>query len=146
MGRWLFGLLSVLSLTAAAQAGGGLYVAGGGFDFARTADRAIAQNPNSRFFLLATGDSVRYLALTAPQAMVDVRDRVRRTDVVFLVCQRDIDAGPYRLGDLLPGVIPVRGWPAANSPPLIRNYYPDEDPAMLPGATDALRRLRATCS
>lgn len=146
MGRWLFGLLSVLGLTAAAHASGGLYVAGGGFDFARTADRAIAQNPNSRFFLLATGEAVRYLALTAPQEMVDVRNRVARSDVVFLVCRREIEAGPYGLGDLVPGVIPVRGWPTPDSPPLIRNYYPDEDPATLPTAADSLRRLRATCS
>ena len=146
MGRWLLGFLSLLSLTAAAQTGGGLYVAGGGFDFARTAGRAIAQNPNSRFFFLVTGDALRYLALTAPPDMVDVRNSVARSDVVFLVCRRDVDAGPYGLGDLVPGVVPVRGWPTPDSPPLIRNYYPDEDPGTLPGAADTLRRLRATCS
>ncbi len=146
--RWLFGLLSILGISAAAQANAGLYVAGGGFDFARAADRAIAQNPSSRFFFLVVGDAVRYLALTAPPEMVEVRNRVARHDVVFLVCRRDVDGGNYRLGDLVPGVVSVRGWPTQGTPPLAAgtNFYADEDPSMLPSGTDALRRLRATCS
>ena len=56
MPRRLLALLTLLALAGAGAqpgpAGGNLYVAGGGFDFATTVDRALAQNPNSRFFLL----------------------------------------------------------------------------------------------
>jgi hypothetical protein len=67
---------------------------------------------------------------------------------VFLVCQRDLDAGKYRLFDLVPGVVPVKGWTPQGSAPLPadQKYYPDEDPANLPASTEQLRRLRATCS
>lgn len=147
MSRWLLALFSALACSAAAQASGGLYVAGGGFDFGQVGDRAVAQNPQTRFFLLTTGDAVRYLSLTAPPDLVAVRNRIARGNVVFLVCQRDIDAGTYRLGDLVPGVVAVKGWPAANGPDnLVGNYYADEEPGQLPTATEALRRLRATCS
>jgi hypothetical protein len=144
--RWLLALLSALAC-GAAQASGGLYVAGGGFDFAKVGDRALAQNAQSRFFLLTVGDAVRYLSLTAPPELVEVRNRIARGKVVFLVCQRDLDAASYRLSDLVPGVVAVKGWPAPDSPSkLAGNYYPDEEPGQLPTATEALRRLRATCS
>jgi hypothetical protein len=145
--RRLIALLSLVACSVAAQTGGGLYVAGGGFDFGKVGDRALAQNPQSRFFLLVVGDAIRYLALTAPPELVDVRNRIARGNVVFLVCQRDLEAGTYRLGDLVPGVVPVKGWPPPDMPnKLSGNYYPDEEPGQLPTATEALRRLRSTCS
>ena len=147
--RRLLALLSICTVGgAAAQAGGALYVAGGGFDFAQAGDRALAQNPGSRFFMLAVGDAVRYLALTAPPEMVEVRNRVARGNVQFLVCQRDLASGTYRLEDLVPGTVAVRGWPPPGSAdlPAGTSFYPDEDPATLPWSTETLRRLRATCS
>ena len=149
MSRWLACLLSVVAFGASAQSGGGgLYVAGAGFEFAQTGDRALAQNPTTRFFLLVVGDAVRYLSLTAPEDMVEVRQRIARGNVTFLVCQRDLDTGAYRLIDLVPGVVPVKGWPppGSNALPVENKYYPDEDPATLPWSTETLRRLRATCS
>jgi hypothetical protein len=153
MRRWLIVLLACAVTSASAQpsagaTGGNLYVAGAGFDFAAVADRALAQNPSSRFFLLAVGDAVRYLSLTAAPEMVEARNRVARSQVQFLVCQRDLDKGSYKIGDLVPGTVAVKGWPApgSNDMPANSNYYPDENPADLPWSTETLRRLRATCS
>ena len=148
MFRWLASLLLLVAGGAVAQSTGGVYIAGSGFDFPDVAERALAQNPHSRFYLLAVGDAVRYLSLTAPEEIVAARQRVARGDVVFLVCQRDLDAGRYRLFDLVPGVVAVRGWPppGSNALPAEEKYYPDEDHANLPTSTELLRRLRATCS
>jgi hypothetical protein len=148
LSRWLASLLSLVTCGAVAQSTGGVYIAGSGFDFPHVAERALAQNPHSRFYLLAVGDAVRYLSLTAPEEMVEARRQVARGDVVFLVCQRDLDSGPYRLHDLVPGVVAVRGWPppGSNALPANEKYYPDEDQANLPTSTELLRRLRATCS
>jgi hypothetical protein len=144
--RWFIGSLLAF-MCSAAHASGGLYVAGAGFDLGQVGERAIAQNPDSRFFVLVVGDSIRYLALTAPPEMVEVRNRIARSNVVFLVCRRDIDNGAYRLSDLVPGVVAVRGWPAPGSNVQLNgNLYPDEDPEQLPSAAEALRRLRSTCS
>lgn len=148
-------LRSLLALTlglalsgAGAQPGGHLYVAGGGFDFPATAERALAQNPTTRFFLLVVGDAVRYLALTAPAELVEARNKVARGNVQFLVCQRDLANGEYRLLDLVPGTVAVRGFPPPGSTalPVDNKFYADEDPAVLPWSTETLRRLRATCS
>ena len=152
--RWLTALLLTFAFAAASaqssepQAGGSLYVAGNGFDFPTTADRAAAQNPNTRFFLLVVGDAVRYLSLTAPPELVEVRNRVARTRVQFLVCQRSLDEGQWKLSDLVPGTVAVRGWPppGSNALPEGSNYYRGEDPADLPWSTETLRRLRSTCS
>jgi len=147
--RWLIALLSVLALpSASAQSGGNLYIAGGGFDFPATSERALAQNPNSRFFLLAVGEAIRYLSLTAPPEVVEVRNRVARGNVQFLVCQRDLESAGYRLGDLVPGTLAVRGYPPPGSTdlPVENKYYADEDPGSLPWSSETLRRLRSTCS
>ncbi len=154
MARWLVALLSLLvACPALAQptepeAGGNLYVAGNGFDFPSTSERAAAQNPTTRFFLLVVGDAIRYLSLTAPPELVEVRNRVARTRVQFLVCQRSLDDGQWKLSDLVPGTVAVRGWPPAgsNALPSGSNYYPGEDPATLPWSMETLRRLRSTCS
>lgn len=152
MPRRLLALLTLLALAGAGAqpgpAGGNLYVAGGGFDFATTVDRALAQNPNSRFFLLVVGDAIRYLTLTAAPEQVEVRNRAARGNVQFLVCERDLRNGDYRLGDFVPGTVAVRGFPPPGSPalPVENKFYADEDPANLPWSTETLRRLRATCS
>ena len=150
--RWLIALLTLLMVSGASAqsspAGGNLYVAGGGFDFPATAERALAQNPASRFFLLALGDAMRYLSLTAPPDMVEIRNRVARGNVQFLVCERDLQSGEYRLGDFVPGTVAVRGFPPPGSTalPVENKYYADEDPSNLPWSTETLRRLRASCS
>ncbi|MGZ9032056.1 MAG: hypothetical protein ACXW2G_11825 [Burkholderiaceae bacterium] len=152
MTRWLTALLTLLTASGivaqSGPAGGNLYVAGGGFDFAATGERALAQNPASRFFLLAVGDAIRYLSLTAPPELVEVRRRVARGNVQFLVCERDLQSGEIRLGDLAPGTVAVRGFPPPGSTalPVENKFYADEDPANLPWSTETLRRLRATCS
>ena len=51
---------------------------------------------------------LRCLALTAPPEMVEVRNRVARGNVQFLVCERDLASGTYRLEDLVPGTVAVR--------------------------------------
>jgi hypothetical protein len=155
MTRCLIALLTLLTVAGASaqsgqsgQSGGNLYVAGGGFDFPATAERALAQNPGSRFFLLVVGDDIRYLSLTAPPEMVEIRNRVARGNVQFLVCQRDLDGNGVRLTDLVPGTVAVRGFPPPGSTalPVEDKFYADEDPAKLPWSTETLRRLRATCS
>ena len=152
MTRRLIALLTLLTLTGASAqtgpAGGNLYVAGGGFDFATTVERALSQNPNSRFFLLVVVDAIRYLTLTAAPEQVEARNRAARGNVQFLVCERDLKSGEIRLGDLVPGTAAVRGFPPPGSTalPVENKFYADEDPANLPWSTETLRRLRATCS
>lgn len=148
MVKWFACLLSIVAFQVSAQPGGALYVAGAGFDFPQVAERALAQNAGNRFFLLVVGDAIRYLALTAPGEMVEVRNQVARENVQFLVCQRDLDNGTYRLLDLVPGTVAVRGFPPPGSTalPVENKYYADENPADLPWSTESLRRLRATCS
>ncbi|MEP6607449.1 MAG: hypothetical protein ABJA83_02085 [Burkholderiaceae bacterium] len=145
----LTAMLGLLATGAGAQGSGGLYIAGGTFDFARTIERAIAQSPSgSRFFVLATGDAVRALSLLAADEAVEARNLGAQRGAVYLVCQRDIEREVIRTNDLASGVIAVRGWPAAGSDELPEGtlYYRNEDPANLPKSTELLRRLRATCS
>jgi len=80
--------------------------------------------------------------------MVEVRNRVARGNVQFLVCERDLQSGEIRLGDLVPGTVAVRGFPPPGSTalPVENKFYADEDPSVLPWSTETLRRLRATCS
>lgn len=145
----LASLLFVLAGSAAAQGGGGLYVAGSGFGFTQTVERAVVQNPAaSRFFVLVTADALRGLTQLAPDDMVAARNLGARSGAVFLVCRRDIEREQINLNDLVSGVVPVRGWPAPGSNELPEGtlYYRDEDPSTLPKAADLLRRLRSTCS
>jgi hypothetical protein len=144
----LFAALAV-SLVVGAQVEGGLYIAGNGFTLEQVADRGLAQNPGGqRFFVLVLPPHTAALTLTAPDKQVSVRNRILAGNGVLLVCQRDIDSGTINRANLAPGVIPVRGWPPPGSDALPegQRYYPDENPANLPQATTALRRLRATCS
>lgn len=150
MKRWIVLGWYAISTAAGAQAsGGGLYVAGGNFDFTQAVERALAQNPTpSKFFVLATGDAVRGLSVVAPPELVEVRNRGLARGAVYLVCRRDIDREDIRLTDLVSGVVPVRGWPppGSNDLPEGKNYYSGEEPSTLPSSNELLRRLRSTCS
>jgi hypothetical protein len=134
---------------AYAQAEGGLYIAGYGFTFERAVDDALSRNPpGQRFFLLVLPPHTDALTTTADKALVAARQRAVAGNGVLLVCQRDIDTGSVDASKLVAGVVAVRGWPAAGSDalPAGQRYFPDENPANLPRANEALRRLRSTCS
>ncbi|MGZ9075595.1 MAG: hypothetical protein ACXW13_07440 [Burkholderiaceae bacterium] len=150
MKRWIvLGWYAIATAAGAQASGGGLYVAGGNFDFTQAVERALAQNPAaSKFFVLATGDAVRGLSVVAPPELVEVRNRGLARGAVYLVCRRDIDREVFRLDDLVSGVVPVRGWPPPGSSDLPEgtNYYRGEEPSNLPGSNELLRRLRSTCS
>ena len=137
------------SATAFAASQGGLYIAGDGFSFSTAAERGLAQNPGGRrFFVLTLPPEAGALLRTAPPAQVRLRDRVIAANGVLLVCQRDLDNGRINASALVEGVVPVRGFPARGSPQLPHGerYFPGENPAQLPAANEALRRLRSTCS
>ena len=138
-----------MASAASAQSAGGLYVAGDGFDFAQTVERALAQHSSpSKFFVLATGDAVRGLSVVAPPELVEVRNRGAARGAVYLVCRRDIEREAFQLTDLISGVVAVKGWPALGSVELPEGskYYRGEDASNLPSSTEVLRRLRSTCS
>jgi hypothetical protein len=77
-----------------------------------------------------------------------MRDRVLASNGVLYVCQRDIDNGKINAATLVPGVLPVRGWPPPGSQALPEGarYFKDENPTTLPASNNALRELRSTCS
>lgn len=134
---------------AAAAADGGLYIAGDGFSFRTAAERAMAQNPGARrFFLLALPPEAAALGERATAAQRRLRERVVAANGVLMVCQRDLDNGRIPSTGLFEGVVPVRGWPStgSNSLPAGQRYFADENPAQLPAANEALRRLRSACS
>jgi hypothetical protein len=138
-----------LPVLAAAQTEGGVYIAGDGFTLEQAATRGLAQNPGGqRFFLLVLPPNTRALTMTAPEPQVALRNKVLAGNGVLMVCQRDIDSGTIDPTNLPPGVIAVRGWPppGSNELPDGQRYFPNEDPANLPRANEALRRLRSTCS
>jgi hypothetical protein len=139
---------ALCSTAALAQSEGGLYIAGDGFSFRQAAEHGMAQNPGGgRFFLLTLPPDTSALTVTATGALAAVRDRVVASNGVLLVCQRDIDNGKINASNLVPGVVPVRGWPTVGAAELVNGrYFPGENPANLPESNDALRRLRATCS
>jgi hypothetical protein len=143
-------LAALLSLAGgAAAAEGGLYIAGDGFSFQTAAQRALAQNPGGRrFFLLALPPEAAALGAGATPAQRRLRERVDSANGVLMVCQRDLDNGRIAATGLAEGVVAVRGWPAggSNSLPDGQRYLAGENPAQLPAANEALRRLRSTCS
>ncbi len=138
-------LTASLSTAASAQTEGGLYIAGAGFSFQEAAQRGISQNPGGRrFFLLSLPPEAGALASTATPSQQRLRERVLAANGVLLVCQRDLDNGRINAGNLVPGVVPVRG--NSNELPPGQRYFAHENPADLPAANEALRRLRSTCS
>lgn len=151
--RRLFCAAAAALLTAgavhAAPIEGGLYVAGAGFSFKAAANRAMKQNPHGRrFFLLALPPESAALQLAASTALSQLRQRVVAANGVLLVCRRDVDQGRVDPSLLVPGVLAVRGWPAAGSNELAhgQRYFADEVPGSLPADNVILRQLRSTCS
>jgi hypothetical protein len=138
--------LAMLGSTAALGAAeGGLYIAGAGSSFQEAAERALAQNPGSnRFFVLTLPGEAAALGNRATPAQQRLRDRVLAANGVLLVCQRDLDNGRISADGLAAGVVPVRG--SSNELPAGQRYFANENPANLPAANKALRRLRSTCA
>jgi hypothetical protein len=144
-GSLALALAASLSTAASAQTEGGLYIAGAGFTFQEAAQRGLSQNPGGRrFFLLSLPPEARALASTATPAQQRLRERVLAANGVLLVCQRDLDNGRINAGNLVAGVVPVRG--NSNELPPGQRYFANENPAELPAANEALRRLRSACS
>jgi hypothetical protein len=142
-------IASAYPASAIAASEGGLYIAGSGFSFEQAANQGLAQNPKGqRFFVLALPPNSDALKKAAPKPAASVRDRVTAAGGVLLVCQRDIDSRAVDAAALVPGVVPVRGFPPAgsNALPHGERYFPGENPDNLPRSTEALRRLRAACS
>lgn len=140
---------ALIAPPAVAQTEGGVYIAGNGFTFQQAAERGIAQNSGGqRFFVLAVPPETGALTTAAAGPLVAVRDRVLAANGVLLVCQRDLDSGKIAAGTLAPRVVAVRGFPPPGSTalPSGERYFKDENPANLPESTEALRRLRTTCS
>ncbi len=138
------GLLAWVGATAAASEGG-LYIAGEGFSFQQAAQRAMAQNPGGRrFFLLVLPEQAAPLGDRATPAQQRLRERVLAANGVLLVCQRDLDSGRIHAATLVPAVVAVRG--NSNDLPVGQRYFANENPANLPAADPALRRLRSACS
>jgi len=145
--RLLLAMALAAQCTTAALAGaeGGLYIAGAGSSFQEAAERALAQNPgSSRFFVLTLPGEAAALGNRATPAQQRLRDRVLAANGVLLVCQRDLDNGRISADGLAAGVVPVRG--SSNDLPAGQRYFADENPANLPAANKALRRLRSTCA
>jgi len=138
-------LAASLSTAASAQTEGGLYIAGAGFTFQEAAQRGLSQNPGGRrFFVLSLPPEARALVSTATPAQQRLRERVLAANGVLLVCQRDLDNGRINAGNLVAGVVPVRG--NSDELPPGQRYFANENPAELPAANEALRRLRSACS
>jgi hypothetical protein len=136
-------------MSVSAQSEGGLYIAGDGFSFEQAANRGLSQNPKGRrFFVLSLPPGSDALVKSAPGAVVALRDRVRASNGVLLVCQRDIDSGAIDASTLVAGVVAVRGFPPPGSKSFAsgERYFPGEDRSSLPQSNEALRRLRSTCS
>jgi hypothetical protein len=139
------GLLLAWAGAVAVAAEGGLYIAGSGFSFQQAAERALAQNPGgTRFFLLTLPQEAAALGARATPAQQRLRERVLAANGVLLVCQRDLDNGRINAANLVPAVVPVRG--NSNDLPAGQRYFANENPAQLPAADQALRRLRSACS
>jgi hypothetical protein len=146
---WVALLVAAGGASMAQTGEGGLYVAGAEFSFQRAAERGLAQNPGGRrFFLLTLPPQAGALRRNATPWQTQLRDRVIAGNGVLLVCQRDLDNGRLNAAQLVPEVVPVRGWPPKGSTelPLGERYFPGEDRSTLPASTESLRKLRSICS
>jgi hypothetical protein len=141
---------ALLGPPALAQNTGGLFIAGGGgFGFAQAARQALAKGGGAGSFVLVLPPATDALAASGASAeAVDLRKQLMAAGGSLLVCRRDVTAGAVPAAGLMPGVQIVRGWPQPGGPQLVpnTNFYPDENPASLPAATDLLQRLRSACS
>ncbi len=132
-----------------AQAPGGLYIAGDQFDFEQAAQAALAENAaGQRYFVLVLAPASQALSRQASGKLAALRGKVTASGGILLACQRDLVSGAVDRKNLVPGVVPVRGWPPPDFDrwPPNQLYYPGEDPAQLPVPTEQLRRARAACS
>ena len=106
--------LGLSTALAGAPLGQNLFIAGDGF----TLDQAIAdaqaqRTPldSPRYRILATGEEVRRLmAVGAAPDGNELLARARRSGGAVFVCGKDLKARGLRPGDLLPGVVAVRGY------------------------------------
>ena len=120
MKRRVFLWLYLIATAAGAQDSGGLYVAGGNFDFTQAVERALAQHPTpSKFFVLATGDSVRGLSVVRHPSWSKSAIAAPRGGGLLGVW-RDIEREAFSLNELVSGVVAVRGWPPPGSNELPR--------------------------
>jgi len=141
--------LAFAAPTIVAQAPGGLYIAGDQFDFEQAAQAALAENAGGqRYYVLVLAPASQALSRQASGKLVALRGQVSASGGILLACQRDLVNGAIDLRNLVPGVVPVRGWPPPDFDlwPPNQLYYPGEDPAQLPVPTEQLRRARAACS
>lgn len=148
--RSLVALALVLVASAmVAQTPGGLYIAGDQFDFEQAAQTALAENAGGqRYYVLVLAPASRALSRQASGKAGALRGQISASGGILLACQRDLVSGAVDLRNLVPGVVPVRGWPPPDFDlwPPNQLYYPGEDPAQLPVPTEQLRRARAACS
>jgi hypothetical protein len=132
-----------------AQAPGGLYIAGDQFDFEQAAQVALAENAaGQRYFVLVLAPASQALSRQASGKPAALRGQISASGGILLACQRDLVSGAVDAKNLVPGVVPVRGWPPPDFDrwPPNQHVYPGEDPAQLPVPTEQLRRARAACS
>jgi len=132
-----------------AQAPGGLYIAGDEFDFEQAAQTALAENAGGqRYYVLVLTPASQALSRQAPGKLAALRGQFLASGGTLLACQRDLASGAIDPKNLVPGVVPVRGWPPPDVDlwPPNQLYYPGENPAQLPVPTEQLRRVRAACS
>ncbi|HYR35545.1 MAG TPA: hypothetical protein VEQ87_14730 [Burkholderiales bacterium] len=105
-------LMLALAL-AAAPLGPNLFVAGDGFTLEQAMADAQAQrtpeDPPPK--ILVTGDqAARLAAARATPDTIELIRRARRGGAGIYVCGKDLKAHGLRPGDLVPGVIAVRGY------------------------------------
>jgi len=106
--------LGLSSALAAGPRGQNLFIAGDGF----TLDQAIADaqkertpHDSPRYRILATGEEVRRLmGIGAAPDGHDLLVSARKSGGMFFVCSKDLKALGLRPGDMLPGVVAVRGY------------------------------------
>ena len=99
---------------AGAPRGQNLFIAGDGF----TLDQALADaqkertpQDSPRYRILATGEEVRRLmGVGAAPDGHDLLVRARKSGGTFFVCSKDLKALGLRPGDMIPGVVAVRGY------------------------------------
>jgi hypothetical protein len=106
--------LGLSTALAGAPRGQNLFIAGDGF----TLDQAIADAQAQRtpldaprYRILATGEEVRRLmGVGAAPDGYDVLAKARKSGGTLFVCGKDLKALGLRPGDMLPGVVAVRGY------------------------------------
>jgi hypothetical protein len=106
--------LGISSALAAGPRGQNLFIAGDGFTLGQAlADAQKERTPQDspRYRILATGEEVRRLmGVGAAPDGYDLLVRARKSGGTFFVCSKDLKALGLRPGDMLPGVVAVRGY------------------------------------